>query len=112
MNIQESRGGNVGKILSGTLMYESDDCSGTPYLNAAGSILPNMIVYSYYNEKFFSVSNLNPQSNLDFQSYGYTKDQGCVQNNTGGGVYSVTEFSLEDFPFTLPINLPIRYEAQ
>jgi hypothetical protein len=107
--IQESQGSTVGDIINGTLYYESNNCTGTPYLAPGTRILDNMIIYNDYAQKCFRT--VLPIAEIEVQSYADTQSQGCLQNNSGAKVYQIVEVPVQDFPFSFPINLPLHYES-
>jgi hypothetical protein len=109
--IEENQGSNVGKIIEQTLYYESNNCSGNPYVDPDNSILDNMIVYNDYSKQYWRTIMLPIPNHA--QSYASTESQGCLLlDNPGWFGYPVVEVAVQDFPFSVPISLPLRYESQ
>jgi hypothetical protein len=91
-----------GDILKARIYYEDENCAGTAYVE-----WPNVLCGGYYPDVFYLSTEIS-STNI---SKSYLQYDGCANGTPGPAeVFSASEISKEDVPFTLPITLPLSYE--
>lgn len=93
-----------GQLDSCDLYYESNDCSGDPFLRVG---ITNEV--SKNNDKFYTGSQIGIISARNINSR-HPHEQSCMPYNYVGQTINAVEVPSDQIPFTLPVVLPLRFE--
>jgi len=97
----------TGECDSGRLHFQTDDCTGTPYVDACGFYRITKIGEKYYIGERVTPIKTEMHSELDREGNCRPYDEG---NISPWYYVPAREISAEEIPFTLPVPLPLTFE--
>ena len=109
INLRETRSQTAGDILKVYIYYDDVGCTGNPYARISDIIVRDMNNGRFYYgvSPISNVLNINSHTDPDYPS-------GCSDYGSPNefGVAPVLDLNIpeDQFPFSLPVALPLRYE--